>query len=53
MPPTPQITLRVSKDRLQVWKDAADKADLNVSSVIRDLMDAWAEGINSVIDTAK
>jgi predicted DNA-binding protein len=41
--PTPQITLRIPTAKRERWKEAAQKGDTNVSTVLRELMDAWAE----------
>lgn len=43
--PTPQMTLRVSRDRLLRWKQAANLADTSISEQIRSVMDDWAEKI--------
>lgn len=43
--PTPQITLRVSKERHLRWKQAAALVETSVSEQIRDEMDNWAAGV--------
>lgn len=43
--PTPQITLRVGRDRHQRWKQAAILCDTSVSEQIRAEMDDWADRI--------
>lgn len=48
MAPTPQITLRVPPEQLEKWKAATSKIGVNVSEVIRQLMDEWAETVNKL-----
>jgi len=43
--PTPQITLRVSREERDRWKEAANAQGTNVSQVIRDYMVEWADKI--------
>jgi hypothetical protein len=38
---TPQITLRVTKETLQEWKEACDKEKTNVSQMLRELMNKF------------
>ena len=42
MAPTPQMTLRVDRDRAARWKSASERSATTVSEQIRDLMDAWS-----------
>lgn len=48
--PTPQITLRVSRDRHIRWKQAAVLTETSVSEQIRNRMDEWADAVLAEFD---